>query len=146
MTTLQQRLDSFTWKNNSAVQALQPELEEWLWFCENAIATHWCIAASELEQWVQQRATSLQRSPQDLKQADPKRLFEHVIRERLKRTISPRDFEDIGRLAGVDNLAVCPSFKPSCRSCESGFRQHEHRQRRLKQCDEGEISPPPPRA
>lgn len=109
MKMLQERLDSFTWRDNSAVQALQPELEEWLWFCEDAVAAHLGVAASDLERWAQHCATDL--SLPDLKVTDPKALFEYVMRERLKRTISPRDFEEISRLAGIDKLEASPSFK-----------------------------------
>ena len=47
---IQSKLDSFTWRENSAATVLVPELEQWLWFCENAmiahlrITSHWTVA------------------------------------------------------------------------------------------------------
>lgn len=108
---IQGKLDTFTWSGNSAVAVLVPELEEWLWFCESAVVAHGGITAGELQQWVQERANKLGRTVAELKTLQPKELFEHVMRERLKRTISPRDFEEIGKRAGVNGLLTCDSFR-----------------------------------
>lgn len=107
---IQNKLDSFTWSGNSAVTVLVPELEQWLWFCENALAAHCGVTINQLTQWQDERATKLGRPSATLKIEQPKELFEHVMRERLKRTISPRDFEEIGKRAGVNGLLGCASF------------------------------------
>ncbi|MDR0702523.1 MAG: hypothetical protein LBF61_09000 [Azoarcus sp.] len=107
---IQEKLDAYTWENNSAVTVLLPELEQWLWFCENALAAYNGITVAELAQWVDERASKFSTTPTALKNEQPKELFEHVMRERLRRTISPRDFEEIGERAGVSGLRECPSF------------------------------------
>jgi hypothetical protein len=107
---MQAKLDSYTWKDNSAVIVLVPELEQWLWFCENALATHYAITVKQLAQWVDERAAKLGKASGALKEEQPKELFEHVVRKQIKRTISPRDFEEIGNHAGVNGLLMCPSF------------------------------------
>ena len=40
-----------------------------------------------------------------------KELFEQLMRDHLKRTISPRDFERIGERASTRQLEECQSFK-----------------------------------
>jgi hypothetical protein len=107
---IQAKLDAYTWKDNSAVAVLMPELEEWLWFCENAVATHCQITVNQLAQWVDERAAKLGKVSRVLKQEQPKELFEHVMRDKLRQTISPRDFEEIGLQAGVNGLCGCTSF------------------------------------
>ena len=108
---IQNKLDSFTWGGNSAVTILIPELEQWLWFCENALAAHCSITTNQLAQWQDEYALKLGSTTSILKTDQPKELFEHVMRERLKRTISPRDFEEIGKRAGITGLLACPSFR-----------------------------------
>jgi hypothetical protein len=108
---IQGKLDSYTWSGNSAVAVLVPELEQWLWYCENAVAAHCSVTIVQLGQWIAERAQKLNRSVDALKQEQPKELFEYVMREKLKRTISPRDFEEIGQRAGVAGLLQCNSFR-----------------------------------
>lgn len=110
-TEIQDKLDRFTWRNNSSVTILVPELEQWLWYCESALLTHYGLAADQLHTWLEERSAKLGRSIVDLKTEKPKELFEFVMRERLRRTISPRDFEEIGKLAGVNGLMNCESFR-----------------------------------
>ena len=107
---VQKRLDSCTWSENSAVTIFVPELEEWLWYCENALLAYWGISTEDLGAWLDERANKLGKSVATLKTEQPKELFEYVMRERLKRTISPRDFEEIGRRAGIKGLMDCDSF------------------------------------
>lgn len=107
---IQDKLDRFNWIDNSAVIVLTPELEQWLWFCDNAIAAYCDIPLEELQQWVQRRASQLGMDIAALKAEQPKELFEHLMRNRLKRTISPRDFEEIGKRASVQALMGCDSF------------------------------------
>ena len=62
---IQGKLDNFTWEGNSAVKVLVPELEQWLWFCENALAKHCEVSVTELRAWVDDRAKHLQMSADD---------------------------------------------------------------------------------
>lgn len=107
---VQARLDLFTWKDNSATAVLVPELECWLWCCENAVLTHVGITQAEFEAWARERDRQLGGTLAELKVRDPKKLFEQLMRERLRRTISPRDFEDIGQKASIAALLKCDSF------------------------------------
>jgi hypothetical protein len=107
---MQGKLDSFTWSGNSTVAVLVPELEQWLWFCENAVAANGGVSAENLGQWVQEHAEKLGSTVADLKACRPKELFEHIMRDRLKRTVSPRDFEEIGKRASIHALMECSSF------------------------------------
>lgn len=108
---IQDKLDTYTWSGNSAVAVLVPELEQWLWHCENAVAAFYGVTTVQLGQWIAERAQRLNSSADSLKQEQPKELFEYVIREKLKRTISPRDFEEIGKRAGIAGLLACDSFR-----------------------------------
>jgi hypothetical protein len=56
---VQSKLDSYSWSTNSAVVVLVPELEQWLWHCENAVAAHCGVTTAELEQWIAERAQKL---------------------------------------------------------------------------------------
>ncbi len=108
---IQGKLDSFTWKDNSAVSILVPELEQWIWFCENALLAHYDMTAVQLNCWVEELSRRLKMTASEVKTSQPKELFEFVVRDRLKRTISPRDFEEIGKRAGIKNLMTCTSFQ-----------------------------------
>lgn len=108
---LQDKLDSYTWAENSAAAVLVPELEQWLWYCESAFAAHCGVTVADLGQWAADHARKLGQSVDALKQAQPKELFEYVMREKLKRTISPRDFEEIAKRAGINGLLACESFR-----------------------------------
>lgn len=108
---VQGKLDSYSWSQNSAVVVLVPELEQWLWHCENAVAAHCGVTTAELEQWIAERAQKLRSTILAIKREQPKELFEFLMREKLKRTISPRDFEEIGKRASVAALMACDSFR-----------------------------------
>jgi hypothetical protein len=110
-TEICDKLDRFTWSGNHAVVVLIPELEQWLWYCESAVAAHCAISTEQLGQWVEERAARLGVETNTLKQTLPKELFEYIMRERLRRTISPRDFEEIGKRASIRTLMQCSSFQ-----------------------------------
>lgn len=110
-TDVRGRLDAATWSGDSTVTVLVPELEHWLWFCDSAIADHCGISVAQLQAWVDQRANKLARSVAELKAEQPKELFEHIVRDRLRRTISPRNFEQIGQRASVNALMQCDTFR-----------------------------------
>ena len=107
---IQGKLNKFSWSDRSSVVIFVPELEQWLWHAENAMLAHFELTGNQLNSWVDDRAKKLGRSVDDLKTNQPKELFEYVIRDRLRRTISPRDFEEIGTRAGVDGLMKSQSF------------------------------------
>ena len=108
---VQGRLDSYTWSGNNSICIFVPELEQWLWFCESALLAHCGITESQLGIWVASYAEK-KRTPVDtIKKSEPKELFEHIMYDCLRRTISPRDFEEIGRRASVTKLMNCESFR-----------------------------------
>jgi len=108
---IQNKLDSYSWSENSSVTIFVPELEQWLWYSENALISHCGISADQLNAWIADRGDRLGKAVQVLKAEQPRELFEHVMRDRLKRTISPRDFAEIGKRAGVNGLMNCESFR-----------------------------------
>jgi hypothetical protein len=115
------KLDAFTWRENCAVTVLVPELEQWLWYCESAMAAHCGVSLQQLQEWTQARAEALNKTTDFLKEQQPKELFEHFMRDRLRRTISPRDFEEIGRRAGIRNLLGCKSFSAIVETLRNWF-------------------------
>lgn len=108
---IQSKLDTFTWQNNSAVIILVPELEEWIWYCESAILGHYGMTHAQLGQWMDDGVKKLGGTTADgVKVGHPKELFEYVVRYRLHRTISPRDFHEIAKRASIPKLMQCHSF------------------------------------
>lgn len=71
---IQDKLNSFTWSDNSAVTVLVPELEQWLWYAENALAKHCDVTLNELQQWTQARAAKLNSTVEQLKERQPTRV------------------------------------------------------------------------
>lgn len=120
---VQNKLDSYTWSENSSVTIFVPELEQWLWYSENALISYCGISSDQLNTWLSDRSTKLGKSIDVLKAEQPKELFEYVMRDRLKRTISPRDFAEIGKLAGVNGLMACESFRSVVDVLRSWFPQ-----------------------
>lgn len=108
---IQNKLDTYTWSKNSSVTIFVPELEQWLWYSENALISYYGISADQLNTWIVDRCDKLGKAIDVLKSEQPKELFEYVMRDCLKRTISPRDFAEIGKLAGVNGLMNCESFR-----------------------------------
>lgn len=109
-TEIQTKLDRYSWSGRSATTVLVPEIEAWLWYCEPALVAHCGVSAPEIEGWLQGHAAKQRKTLELLKQEQPKELFEHLMRERLRRTISPRDFEEIGKRASITRLRECSSF------------------------------------
>lgn len=107
---IQARLDACSWSGNSIVSVLVPELEQWLWFCESTLADHCRVSISQLCHWQDEQAHKLGTTAEALKASQPKELFEHIMRVKLKQTISPRDFEEIGTRASITKLRDCDSF------------------------------------
>lgn len=120
---IQNKLDSYTWSENSSVTIFVPELEQWIWYCENALLTYCGISSDQLNTWLADRSGSLGKPVDVLKAERPKELFEFVMRERLRRTISPRDFAEIGNHAGIVRLMGCDSFRSVVDVLRSWFPQ-----------------------
>jgi len=120
---IQNKLDSYTWRGNSSVTIFMPELEQWLWYSENALISYCNITIDQLRKWLDERSNKLGKTVDALKTEQPKELFEYVMRERLKRTISPRDFAEIGRRAGVSQLMACESFRSIVELLRNWFPQ-----------------------
>lgn len=108
---VQSKLDSYTWSGKSSVTIFVPELEQWLWYCETALLSYYGISSNDLNAWLTERSGKLGKPVDVLKAEQPKELFEYVMRYHLRRTISPRDFAGIGRLASVNALMKCESFR-----------------------------------
>lgn len=118
---LQDRLNTCTWSGNSATCVVVPELESWLWHCQVAMARHCGITTQQLQQWAVERAGKLGCSVDALKAEQPKELFEHVLGERLQRTVSPRDFKEIGTAASVRSLRGSASFSALLSQLQTWF-------------------------
>lgn len=108
---IQNKLDAYNWKGRSAVHVFFPELEEWIWFCESAILAHTEISSFQLQGWIDTYSQKIKMTPDEVKSQQPKELFEYVMRDCIKKTISPRNFEKIGSLAGIKGLMQCDSFR-----------------------------------
>lgn len=115
------KLDRFTWSGNHGLAVLVPELEQWLWYCEQALAVHLNTPLMQIRDWCLERADELDVPIERLKQAQPKELFEHIVRVKLRRTISPRDFGQIGSKASMKALMSCPSFEQIVRLLRGWF-------------------------
>lgn len=120
---IQNKLDSYTWRENSSVAIFVPELEQWFWYCENALQLHYGISADPLNTWLADRSAKLGKPIDELKAEQPKELFEYVVRERLRRTIYQRDFAQIGNRAGVKGLMECGSFRSIVDVLQAWFPQ-----------------------
>lgn len=110
-TEVQGRLDDISWSGRSAATVLVPEVEVWLWYCESALAKHCGVTVHEIASLLTAFAKQQGKALEILKQEQPKELFEHLMLKGLRRTISPRDFEEIGRQASIKDLRKCPSFE-----------------------------------
>jgi hypothetical protein len=100
---------------------LEPELEQWLWHCELAVTEHLRVTPDQLREWTAAFAQRAKMTPEATKRDRPKELFEQIVKVRLKRTISPRDFEHIGRRASIPSLMACPSFAEIVQALRSWF-------------------------
>lgn len=118
---IQGKLDSFTMKDHSAVFILVPELEQWIWYCENALLAHLGLSFSQLLSFFEDGSKKLGMTIENLKNSQPKELFEYIMRDRLRRTISPRDFNEIGKRAGVNELMQCETFHSIAETLRAWF-------------------------
>jgi hypothetical protein len=108
--SIQAKLDDYSWSGRSSTTVLVPEIEAWLWYCEPALVAHCGVPATEIDDWLHEYSAKSGKALETLKKDQPKELFEHLIYERLRRTISPRSFEEIGKRASIKRLLNCASF------------------------------------
>lgn len=107
---IQERLDGVTWSDNSGAVSVAPELEEWLWHSASSIAAYFCVEQDQLFAWMNEYAVKKRSTVEKITKDFPKELFEFVCIDKLKRSISPRDFEEIGRIASINDLQGSASF------------------------------------
>jgi hypothetical protein len=119
---IQAKLNEFTWKDNSATVVLVPELEEWLWHNLSSIAVHLGWTVEILENTIDIYANARNCGRNEVYQKYPKELFEFVMRK-AKRTISPRDFEQIAQKASMKDWQNSPSFYRILQTLRSWFPQ-----------------------
>jgi len=104
------RLSRVTWKDRSGAVVLIPELEEWLWHNTASVCSHFAISEKKLSLWIRDYAEKRRKTADEVRQREPKELFEYVCLERLRRTISPRDFEKIASKASLRGWQKSMSF------------------------------------
>lgn len=110
MAKIQERLDGVTWAEHSGVVVVVPELEEWLWHSTSAISTYFRVGQDALVGWVNEYAAKRRATVEQITRIFPKELFEFICIEKMKRSISPHDFEEMGKIASVNALANSDSF------------------------------------
>ena len=92
-----------------------------MWYCEPALTAHFEISTEQLSEWANAFALRAKTTVEVVKRKNPKELFEDIVKVRLKRTISPRDFEHIGRRASVAGLLACPSLAAIVQTLRAWF-------------------------
>lgn len=107
---IQERLDGVTWTGNSGAIAAVPELEEWLWHTDASIASYFGVERDIITGWMNEYAVKKRSTTDKIIQTFPKEMFEYICIEKLKRSISPRDFEEIGKIASINALQGSTSF------------------------------------
>jgi hypothetical protein len=107
---IQERLDGVTWSENSGAVSVAPELEEWLWHSVSSIAAYFCVEQNKLTGWMNEYATKKRSTVEKVMKDLPKELFEYICIDKLKRSISPSDFEEIGKIAIIKELQNSDSF------------------------------------
>lgn len=107
---IQERLDGVTWSDNSGAVSVAPELEEWLWHSALSIAAYFCVGQNQLAGWMNEYATKKRSTVEKVTKEFPKELFEFIYIDKLKRSISPSDFEEIGKIVIINELQGSDSF------------------------------------
>lgn len=107
---IQERLAGISWAGNSGAVALVPELEEWLWCAAPSVAHYFAVAHDTLQSWMNEYAGKKRLSVEEITKKYPKELFEYLCVSKMKRSISPRDFEEIGKGIKIGDLAQSASF------------------------------------
>lgn len=107
---IQERLDGVTWSENSGAVSVAPELEEWLWHSVPSVAAYFRVEQAQLTGWMNEYATKKRLTVEKVTRDLPKELFEFICIDKLKRSISPSDFEEIGKIAIINELQGSDSF------------------------------------
>jgi hypothetical protein len=107
---MQKRLDGSTWIDSSGAVNIVPELEEWLWNDTSAIKRYFGVTQRQLAGWVSEYAVKKRSTVANITRSAPKELFEFICLEKLKRSISPRDFEEMGKIVSIRSLQKNSSF------------------------------------
>jgi hypothetical protein len=97
------RLRQVTWQNRSEAVVIVPELEEWLWHDQDALAPLLKTDPAGLQQLVQNFADKRNQPPAICKRECPKELFEHCYYQAYRCRPIQQDF---GRIATIANLAA----------------------------------------
>lgn len=112
-----QRLRDHSWAERSDVVVIKPELEAWLWRDANAIAAHFGVETKVIMSWADRFGM-----PAGLARGErPKELLEFVVRDRLRRTISPADFEHIAERADLSLWLTDPTFEVAVTALRTWF-------------------------
>lgn len=104
------RLHGVTWESRSAAVVVVPELEEWLWHCQPALARRLNMPLGEFETLVSRLAAKRYGSIVDARRRAPKELFKDVLWSRERRGPLLEDFEALGAAANLDHLSVSETF------------------------------------
>ena len=112
---VQAKLNDQSWTDRSSVVAIVPELEEWLWCDPDALCRFYAkinqpIAKELLDKWVAGFAKEHGRSTSDVKRVLPKELFEHIVKVKIRRSLSPAHYEKIAELADLSKWEKSDSF------------------------------------
>jgi len=107
---IQRRLDGISWADNSGAVVIVPELEAWLWCTAPSVARYLSVEQVKWAGWLEGYATKRRSTVVKVVEEQPKEVFEYICIEKLKRSISPRDFEEIGRIADISALEHSRSF------------------------------------
>ncbi|MEW5952506.1 MAG: hypothetical protein AB1815_01935 [Bacillota bacterium] len=118
---VQERLNLVTWQGDSGAVVLVPELEEWLWHNEASLCKRLGISTADLQIWVEEYVKKKNTTVARVKQEQPKELFEYVCIEKARRTISPKDFEEIARVASLVDWQNSDSFRAVVSLLQSWF-------------------------
>jgi hypothetical protein len=107
---VQEMLNNCTWSGSSAAIAMVPELEEWLWHNPASLERYCEITQQQLQAWMLEfcahKGCTIDRAQSDL----PKEMFEYIRKYKCGKTISPKDFDYIGRICSLQRLRGSASF------------------------------------
>ncbi|MDX2154442.1 MAG: hypothetical protein SFV54_27115 [Bryobacteraceae bacterium] len=107
---VQKRLDSSSWSGCSCAIVADPEIEEWLWSCQAALAAHLKLTPHQLSAYVPPIAEDLGYSPKRCLREHPKEVFEELLYRCKRRGPLPEDFARNGDMADIKSLESSPSF------------------------------------
>jgi hypothetical protein len=107
---IQRRLRQVTWEDRSEAVVVVPELEEWLWHDQGALARLLKTNSAELQQHVQSFADKRNAAPASCRGKFPKELFEHCFYQAYRRKPLQEDFERIASTADLVAWGTSATF------------------------------------